>query len=109
MANNITLIQGTVAGIDVVQNDLTATSVTIYMKNDDTQAVISKTANYTDGVATIELDGTDTSVVGVYPYQVNENLAGGGIAKYGAYDCDGDGDCEFGVIVICEAIDGGIS
>lgn len=106
---DIILIEGTVAGIDVIRNDLTATSCTIYMKNEDTQAVISKTASYVDGVATIELDGFDTAIPGVYPYQINENLSGGGIAKYGALDCDGDGNCEYGVIIICAAIDGGIS
>lgn len=106
---NIILIEGTVAGIDVIRNDLTATSVTLYMKNEDTDAVISKTASYVDGVATIELTGADTTTPGVYPYQINENLSGGGIAKYGALDCDEDGECEFGFIIICESLDGGIS
>lgn len=105
MARNITLIQGTAAGIDVYQNDLSATSATLYMKNDDTGATISVTENYTDGVATLELDGNDTAVVGVYSYQVNENLPDG-IAKYGTFECT---DCEWGKIVICEALDGGIS
>lgn len=108
MSRKIILIQGSVAAIDIEQQDPTATSASIYMKNEDTDAVISKTASYVDGVATIEFDGEDTSVVGVYPFQVNENLPDG-IAKYGAEDCDGDGDCEFGVIIICEALDGGIS
>lgn len=106
---DIILIEGTVAGIDVIRNDVTATSVTLYMKNDDTHAVISKNASYVDGVATIELTGIDTATPGTYPYQINENLTGGGIAKYGALDCDGDGECEYGVITICTAIDGGIS
>lgn len=106
---NIVLIEGTVAGINVIRNDVTATSVTLYMKNEDTNAVISKTADYVDGVATIGLSGDDTAIPGIYPYQINENLTGGGIAKYGALDCDADGNCEFGLIIICEAIDGGIS
>lgn len=106
MARNITLIEGTVAGIDVYQNDLSASSATLYMKNNVTSETISKTANYTDGVATIELDGMDTATPGIYSYQINENLGGGGIAKYGTFDCD---ECEWGKIVICEALDGGIS
>lgn len=106
MARNITLIQGTVAGIDIYQNDTGAVSATLYMKNDETDELIFNTANYVDGVATISLDGLDTAVVGVYSYQVNENLSGGGIAKYGTFDCS---DCEFGKVIICEALDGGIS
>jgi hypothetical protein len=109
MSRNLTLIQGTVAAIDVIQNDPSSTSATIYLKNEDTSEIISKNAAYVSGVATIELDGTDTATVGIYPYQVNEVLSGGGLAKYGALDCDNDGDCDFGYIIICEALDGGIS
>lgn len=105
MARNITLIQGTAAGIDVYQNDLSATSATLYMKNDETDEVINVTGNYVDGVANIELDGIDTATPGIYSYQVNENLPDG-IAKYGTFDCT---DCEWGKIIICEALDGGIS
>lgn len=106
---NIILIEGTVAGIDVIRNDATATSVSIYMRNEDTEIVTHKTASYVDGVATIEFSGIDTATPGVYPYQINETLSGGGLAKYGALDCDGDGNCEYGYIIICAAIDGGIS
>lgn len=107
--NNFVLIQGTVAAFDIIRNDLTATSVTMYFKNTDTNEVISKSASYVDGVATIEFSGADTAVAGMYPYQVNETLSGGGVAKYGVLDCDGDGDCDWRYLIICEAIDGGIS
>lgn len=106
MARNITLIEGTVSNIDIYQNDPTATSATLYMRNDETNALISKTAPFVNDVATIELDGNDTTTPGVYSYQVNENLGGGGIAKYGTFECE---DCEWGKIIICEALDGGIS
>lgn len=109
MANNITLIQGTVAAFKILQNDLSATSVTMYIKNEDTNEVISSSDTYVNGVANIEFDGLDTSTPGVYLYQVNENLSGGGVAKYGAFDCDKDGDCDFNYIIICESLDGGIS
>ena len=106
MSRNITLIEGTVANIDIYQNDPTATSATLYMRNDETDALISKTATFVNDVATIELDGNDTTTPGVYSYQVNENLSGGGMAKYGTFEC---ADCEWGKIIICEALDGGIS
>ena len=106
MARFFTLIEGGVANFDVLRNDPTATSATLVLKNRETEAVTSHTANYVDGVASIQLDGNDTAIVGVYQYQVNENLSGGGIAKYGTFDCD---DCEWGEIVVCEALDGGIS
>lgn len=110
MARNLTIIQGSVAAFDIIRNDPTATSVTMYLKNDDTEAVISGGSAYDgNGLATIELDGLDTSVIGVYRYQVNETLSGGGIAKYGAIDCDSDGDCDFNYIIVCESLDGGIS
>ena len=109
MARNFTWIEGTVAAFNVYQNDPTADSATIYLQNTDTLATISHTANYVEGVATVEFDGNDTAVVGTYKYQVNENLSGGGIAKYGTTDCDQDGDCDWGCVVICSALDGGIS
>lgn len=105
MSRNIILIQGTVAAIDVYQNDLTADTVTIYMKDDETDNLIINTATYENGVATVMLEGDDTAIVGVYSYQINENLPDG-IAKYGTFECE---DCEWGKIIICEALDGGIS
>ncbi len=108
MARNLTIIQGSVAAFDIVQNDPTATSATLYLKNEDTNEVISGNASYVANVASIELDGLDTSVTGVYRYQVNESLSGGGLAKYGAIDCDSDGDCDFNYIIVCESLDGGI-
>lgn len=109
MDRHFTWIEGTEAALKVLQNHPTATSVTIYIKNTETDAVISNTASYTDGEAVVEFDGNDTTTPGVYKMQVNENLSGGGIAKYGAKDCDGDGDCAFAYVTICESIDGGIS
>lgn len=106
MSRHFTLIQGTVANFDVLQNDPTASSATLILKNRETDVVTSHTANYVGGVASIEVDGNDTAIIGVYQYQINENLSGGGIAKYGTFDCS---DCEWGEIVICEALDGGIS
>lgn len=109
MRNITTVIEGSVVAFDIGQNDLSATSASMYLKNVETGETITGTANYVSRVATIEFDGSDTAVPGVYRYQVNENLSGGGIAKYGAFDCDQDGDCEYGYVVICEALDGGIS
>lgn len=109
MARNLTIIQGSVAAFDIIQNDPSSTSATMYLKNEDTNEVISGNAAYVDGVANIVLDGLDTSIMGVYRYQVNESLSGGGLAKYGAIDCDSDGDCDFNYIIVCESLDGGIS
>lgn len=109
MAHNMTILQGSVAAFEVIRNDSSATSATMYLKNEDTNEVISGNANYVNGVANIELDGLDTSVVGIYRWQVNESLSGGGLAKYGAIDCDSDGDCDFNYIIVCESLDGGIS
>lgn len=106
MARFFTIIEGSVANFDVLRNDSTATSATLVLKNRETGVVSSHTANYIDETASIELDGNDTAITGVYQYQINENLSGGGIAKYGTFDCD---DCEWGEIIICEALDGGIS
>ncbi len=109
MARNLTIIQGSVAGFDIIRNDASATSVTMYLKNEDTLAVISSNAAYIGDRATVEFEGLDTSVTGVYRYQINESLSGGGLAKYGAIDCDSDGDCDFNYIIVCESLDGGIS
>lgn len=109
MARNFTWIEGTVAAFNVYQSDLSATSVVIYLQNEDTNEVISSSASYVDGVANVEFDGADTATPGTYKYQVNEVLSGGGLAKYGAVDCDQDGGCDWGYVIICPALDGGIS
>lgn len=107
MSKNFTIIQSGHYNIGVLQHDEQATSVEFLMKNDETDELIIVTAPYVDGFADVELTGTQTAVVGVYSYQVNEIIPEGR-SKNRDFDC-ADGDCEFGKIIICEALDGVIS
>lgn len=107
MNRNFTILQASLKRLKFYQDAADATSVTFIMKNDDTAAVMSFTENYSDGEAVIELDGNDTSVTGIYSYQINENTPNG-IIKHGDLNCD-DGDCEYGKVIICESLDGVVS
>lgn len=97
--------QGGRLPLQVKQGDETSVSVTIFLRNQDTAAIIQKTADFVDGVANLLLDGDDTRVVGVYDYQVNENFATGDPLKYpDPNDCE-DEECTFPTITVCEALD----
>lgn len=99
--DNMQVRQGSQLPLQVNQGDSAATSVTIIMRNQETQAVYSVTASYVDGVANLVLGSDQTSVVGVYDYQFNENVDGEDPIIY-AMDCEGD--CDFPTIEVCEAL-----
>lgn len=103
--NNMTLIQGQVANIEIYQSDSSATIVTLWAKNDDTGSTWNASGTYSAGTATIAITGLDTANVGTYSYQINETVPEGYV-KYGAGACD---DCSYGKIYICATLDGGIS
>ena len=100
--NNITIRQGSQLDLQVNQGDENATSVTLLMRNQETDVTYSVSANYSDGVATLTLDSGETSVVGTYDYQINENIPGEDPVIY-PDNCI-DGDCSFPTIEICESI-----
>lgn len=105
--NNIKIIQGGRADFIVYQNDTAAESVTMWVKNGATGVIDSITETYTDGTAQLTLDSSNiTDIVGVYSYQVNEDIPGSDPIKYGISNCT---DCEFSKIIICESIDDMVS
>lgn len=105
--NNIRIIQGGRADFQVYQNDEAAVSVSMFVKNDETGIVESITETYVDGVAQLTLDSSNiTDVVGVYSYQINEDIPDSDPIKYGITNCS---DCEFSKIIICESIDDMVS
>jgi len=111
MSRNIIILQGGEDDIQIQRDDPEAVSVTFVMKNDDTDALTEITEAYAevDGtwMAQITIDGLHTSIIGVYSYQINENISGGGIRKHGVGNCAEW--CEFGKLIICESLDGVVS
>lgn len=105
MARDITIIQGSETNIRVVQSNSSATDVTLYAKHDENGHTFSVTDSYSDGQAVLVIEGVDTGVLGVYSYQLNETIPTGYV-KYGAFGCE---DCDYGKLIICESLDGGIS
>lgn len=103
--NDISIRQGSALNIQVNQGDTSAISATLIIKLNDNPA-ISVTDTYVDGVANLTLSAAQTSVVGIYDYQVNENYEDGAVVKYPADDCD---DCDFPKLEICESLDGEVS
>lgn len=107
MGRNFIIIQGSLHRMKFYRGAADATSVTLYMKNVETDAVQSFTENYSDGVAVVEIPPAYTAVAGTYSYQINESTPDGAI-KYRTGDCSGD-DCVYGIITICESLDGVVS
>jgi hypothetical protein len=86
----------------VTRADSTAISATFIAVFGET--VIQDTVAYnSSGVAAFEFDETDTDVVGVYEYQVNENFSSGAPDIYPSMD-DCDGDCDLPTLEICESL-----
>ena len=102
MNKNFIIIQGSIKRIKFYQSTDDATEVTLVMKNNETLSITSFTESYVNGEAIIELSGSDTSIYGEYSYQINETVTGG-LIKYGVTDCNGE--CEYGIITICESLD----
>lgn len=98
---DITIRQGSQYDFTVTQGDIAATTVTLIMRNQETLDTYSVTSTYVDGEANIELTSAETSVIGLYDYQVNENIPGEDPVIYPG-NCIGD--CVFPTINICESI-----
>lgn len=81
-----------------------ATSVTFLMRNQETDVVYSVNADYVDGFADITLDSDQTSIVGVYDWQLNENIPGEDPLIYPNPDNCAGGDCGFPTLTVCESI-----
>lgn len=99
-----TVRQGGLFPLQITQSDSTSISATIILKNQATDVVITKSADYVDGVADLTLDSTETGVVGTYDIQVNENYTSGDPIKFPEPD-DCLDDCSFPTLEICEALD----
>jgi len=101
---NIAVLEGGNLPLTVERQDPEALSATLILKHTESGAIIEVTGNYVDGVADVSLDGDNTSVVGVYEYQVNENFESGSPDKYpNPNNCDGD--FEFPTITIYNSLD----
>lgn len=103
--HNITIRQGARFSFEVEQADPSSVSVTFIAQSEDN--TFQDTQEYVDGVATFDFQEDDTSVVGEYDFQLNENFATGSPDIYPAMgDCFGE-DCDFPTLTICESLDGG--
>lgn len=106
MQRRIVIVQGSALTIEVIQSDPLATDVTVILRNDETLDLITVgPESYSDGIAHVTIDAEDTEVVGTYSIQLNETTPEG-VIKHGAFDCDGDGNCYYAKVIVCESLDG---
>lgn len=106
--------QGETLTLTIIEKDLTAESVTFTAKKTDDIPVISQTVSFVteDDVRVAEFN-IDTTAIPVdedgYAYMYTINYSDGTVEKLPDSDeCDSD-DCELPVLIICEAIDVGVS
>lgn len=104
MANELLVRQGGQLGLIVQQGEPTSTSATIFLRAQGSSVVITKTAPYVAGFADISLTSVETGTIGVYDYQINENIPNESPIKY-PDPVKGD-NCVFPTLTVCEAIDG---
>lgn len=98
--DNMTVRQNGKLTFTVNRADDDAVSATFIMQLDD--LIVTETVAYdSDGLALFDID--DTSVVGVYQYQINENFESGNPDIYPNLD-DCDGDCDLPEVEICESL-----
>lgn len=103
MANELLVRQGGQLPLLVQQGEPSSTSATIFLRAQGSSAVITKTAQYIEGFADLSLTDVETSVLGVYDYQINENIPDESPIKY-PDPVKGD-NCVFPTLTICEALD----
>lgn len=101
--------QGARLTFTVDRADPTAESATFIMQHTETGLVINQTANYNmEGVAVFTFEASDTELVGVYEYQIEENFSSGSPDIYPNFD-NCDGDCDLPTLEICESLPRGSS
>lgn len=110
--DNLVVWQNSQVPLTVTQGDAESISATIVMVLQDStiSLTVTKTANFVDvdGVMTADLtlDGGDTSVSGVYQYQILENFTDEDPIYYpDPSNCEDE--CELPTIKICESLDPG--
>lgn len=107
--NKIIVRQGSQLPLKVEQGDPNAVSATIIIKLIDDVIQVTKTALYEEingkMIADLSLNGDETMVIGVYEYQINENIDGEDPIKYPNVDDCTDDDCSFPTLEICPALD----
>ncbi len=94
--------------LDLLVEDAESATVTIFVGEDaDSTPVITKSATFTDGVATIELLFADTNIpVGDYVYQIRLFDDEGEYFNLDRDECD-EGDCTLGAFTVCASIQEG--
>lgn len=111
--DTIRIRQGETEEFIVEIDDDLAESVSIIVKDlvSDVSPLIYESANFVDGVASLILEGSVTSIaVGDYIYQLTVVYSDGSVDKFpdpSVGDC-GD-ECDFPEFIICAALDPGVS
>jgi len=104
MANELYVRQGGQLGLLIQQGEPTSTSATLILRPQFPGSNITKTASYVAGFADLSLTSVETALIGVYDYQVNENIPNESPAKY-PDPVKGD-NCIFPTLTVCESLDG---
>lgn len=121
MSQQLKIRQGETLPLSVEDDDPTAETVTIIVKEsvDDAVALISHSANFVDGstvdlplvarVADLTLESEITGIPsGNYIYQLTVVYSDGAIEKYpDASTCEDE--CDFPEFIVCDALDPGVS
>jgi hypothetical protein len=103
--------RGETLRLGVTADDDEAATVTITVKASaaDLTPLMTATASFDEGVATLVIPDEDTLVaVGDYVYQLTVVYADGTVEKYPAGNPNGDcedGDCDLPAFLVCEALD----
>lgn len=104
MMNSMKIRAGARLNFTVEQADSESISATFLAVFEDN--TITDTVDYVNGKAVFDFNAPDTSIVGVYSYQVSENFTSGSPDIYPNLDgCDGD--CDFPTLEICESLESG--
>jgi len=103
MANELLVRRGGQLGLIIQQGEPSSTSATIFLRPQGSGTVITKTAPYVAGFADLSLTSVQTAILGIYDYQINENITGESPIKY-PDPVKGD-NCIFPTLTICEALD----
>jgi hypothetical protein len=104
---DLSIRQGETLEFNVQNDDLSAETIVLTVRNDDEGIVIQETATFStvDGKRVAVITTNDTVIpLGDYEYMFKVTYSDGSIDKMPDTDCDAE-DCSFPTITICEALD----